>query len=162
MKVCFLKKMGFTLIEMLVVIIIIGVVLGITIIKINSYFAMIRLKTATQDFIQDLQWAQERAKSGTRTTVIFGTITPPLAYTGTYTITEGETILENPIWLSDTERKRDMSKFHLLTNIPIATATLSFATLTGFVSYEVIGSLTFRNKSRFVTVSRLGKIEERK
>ncbi|MEW6680332.1 MAG: prepilin-type N-terminal cleavage/methylation domain-containing protein [bacterium] len=160
-----LKKLnlgGFTLIELLVVIMIIGVALGISIIKVNSYFAMLRLKTATQDFIQDLQWAEEVAKGGTQTTVIFGTTTGPV-YTGTYTITVGGITLENPIWLSQTEKKREgMKDFHLMPNIPVSIAGFSFATTTAFVTTPIVGSLTLKDKVKYVTISRFGKVSERK
>lgn len=152
---------GFTLIEMLVVIMIVGVGLAVSIINVNAYFEGLRLKTATADLIQDLQWAEETAKGGTQTFVGFGRTAPDGTYTGTYTVLVGENAFENPIWLSNTEKKRDMSKFHLMPNLPVGTPSFSFATVTGFVEVPIEISLSSKKRSRYVTISRIGKVQRR-
>ncbi|HAW50543.1 TPA: hypothetical protein DCX16_06315 [bacterium] len=153
---------GFTLIEMLVVIIIIGVATGVGIVSISSYVNQARLRQTTQDLILDLRCAVEFAKSGTQTIVIFGTTTPPLegTYTGTYTITEEERVFQNPLWGEQTEKKRDMRKLHLTPDIPVINPIISFATVTGFASPVTSITLTSKGKSRYVRINKFGRIEE--
>lgn len=146
-------KLAFTLIEMLIVIIIIGISLVVSIVNVSSYVDGLRLKNAKASLIQDLQFSAERAKMGSQTFVIFGTSKG--TYTGTYTVLVGGDVFENPIWLSNTEKKRDMRNFHLMPNNP----SFSFATTTAFVETATRISLSSKGRSKYVTVSHLGRVE---
>lgn len=152
-------KKGFTLIEMLVVVLIVGITLSIVVLSTKKQIEQMRLKRATQDLISDLQFAQEEAKAmGTQSVyVVFGTITPT-KYTGTYTVKKGDgSLVINPLWEEQTERKRiEMKDFGLVPG----TNTIEFATRTAFANVETIITLSYRNGTRTVRITPLGQVRE--
>ncbi|MDI6751547.1 MAG: type II secretion system protein [bacterium] len=152
-------KRGFTLIEMLVVIIIVGVTLSIVILSTKKHIEKMRLKKATQDLIGDLQFAQEEAKAmGTQSVyVAFGK--QGSVYTGTYTVRRGDgSKVINPLWQEQTEEKRnEMKNFGLKPG----TDTIEFVTRTAFVSSGTETMITlYKNGTRTIRISPLGQVKE--
>lgn len=150
------------MIEILIVSVIIAVALSVIITSTKRHRNIMRLKRATQEFIADLQWAQEVAKQQSEPVfVVFEQ--EGGEFTGRYTIMRGGEELNNPMW-GNTRRERieryRKAGFRLIPWLPINEGTITFSAHRGFAEPAATITLRFKGREKVVEVTRLGGVRE--